>query len=620
MVRIWLRRLPIFLLAVLCSQGLVFADDIEFMSVSELEELLTKKEYVPAVFYSVPQGTDLKLYTINIQGVLRTPSIDVILFTTSSQIESGMSGSPVYVDDKLVGALAYKLNGTPIVSWGGISPIHYMKSEADALANGDRLNANMGFSYKGMSFVPIPLAEVMSISGQVSNNSKMPLSYGYQLKAGMPIVVDLASWSDELGRERYMGSMGTVTYIDDKRVYAFGHPFLNLKTVRYAFRTAEVLGTISGQNKIAGRLSEVIGVIDTDSGYGIYGDLSLAKLDELHNFNLEFRLDGVRYHNFAIRLSDSIQTPVIAASVFSGIGQSYGAPLDHEAIITQIDATFEIANQQSIHWATLFSPQSVQFGVNTLYLSSFRAATNTLLSNIFSPLFTNNYDFDIEKVNIITNFVPGNASVLKASSYDFPDKIVWGENPVLRLMLVADDNSLAIEKYTEIVIDWDEVRVPVYSNDVKDSDKDNQKRVRGVVVIYGGGQYENVRLYLGEPNVLNPSYYFGPEDYLDHLARRLAITNRSLFGKISLSAKEIDERESSSSDVNVDVDGNATTSTAWNLIADGLKVREVPRNRSGNVVDDIEFPEIPNGYVILSNLRINHVFEIVLDNKEPDVH
>jgi hypothetical protein len=615
-----LKYLLVCLILVLCFHSSAYADDVDFMSISEIEDLLEDNEFVPAIFYSVPRGAELKLYAIQIQGVLRTPGIEVIMFTTSSQIEAGMSGSPVYVDDKLIGALAYKLSGseTSYVSWGGISPIHLMKREANAITDGTRLDAINGFHFQGMSFEPIELLELVSISGQDSEDSRMELEYGFELKAGMPIVVDLASWTDETGREKSMSALGTVTYVgDDKRVYAFGHPFLNNKNVRYAFRTAEILGTISGSNKISGKVSDVIGIIDTDSGYGIYGDQSLNDIGDLHDFSLEFKINGTPFHDFDIRLSDSVQAPVIAASVFNIIGQANGAPHDHEISVTEIDVQIDITGQQSVNWGTLYHSQIVNLGINTFYQSSYTVAVNALIAGVYRPLFVSNYKFDIEQVHVVTNFVSAQAPVLKLSSYDFPKKVVWGENPSLMLRLVANDNSIATSVSLNIAIDWDTVEKPIYGIDTKDSDKENNKRIYGTLYIYGASRYQNVLRMTGELQAHNPNYFFGPEDFLKNFSEKLKITNRYIYGKVTMKAKETSSKEVSQEDgdeVLIGIQNKALNN--WEIIEGGLEKRDEIKNRSGNAIFNINFPDVPSGYIVQSDLGISHTFELGLGEKD----
>ena len=92
------------------------------------------KGYAVTVF----SGSDTDRFEIEVIDVVRDyqPKQDAILFRSSdprmvhSGIVGGMSGSPIYIDGKLVGALAYgyRFNKDPI---GGITPIKNMLAVGD---------------------------------------------------------------------------------------------------------------------------------------------------------------------------------------------------------------------------------------------------------------------------------------------------------------------------------------------------------------------------------------------------------------------------------------------------------------------------------------------------------
>ena len=70
-----------------------------------------------------------------------------------------------------------------------------------------------------------------------------------------------------------VGATGTVTAVDEKRVLAFGHPFLHKGNVNYFMTEAKVIGTISGPTegmKIAS-IGNIIGRINQDREAGVSG-------------------------------------------------------------------------------------------------------------------------------------------------------------------------------------------------------------------------------------------------------------------------------------------------------------------------------------------------------------
>ena len=92
------------------------------------------------------------------------------------------------------------------------------------------------------------------------------------LKPGSAISVTLVDGDYEVK------SIGTLTWIEDNRILAFGHPFFNRGSVDYGFGGAEILDTVTSRVfpfKIGVGYSPV-GRITEDRGAGIAGVLDSA--------------------------------------------------------------------------------------------------------------------------------------------------------------------------------------------------------------------------------------------------------------------------------------------------------------------------------------------------------
>jgi len=119
-------------LAILGAGEPVHAAPIDVMPIEDIRPGM--KGYAVTVF----SGNDSDRFEIEVIDVVRDyqPKQDAILFRSSdprlvhSGIVGGMSGSPIYIDNKLVGALAYgyRFNKDPI---GGITPIKNMLAVGD---------------------------------------------------------------------------------------------------------------------------------------------------------------------------------------------------------------------------------------------------------------------------------------------------------------------------------------------------------------------------------------------------------------------------------------------------------------------------------------------------------
>src|SRR5215467_1785457 len=98
-------------------------------------QIMTVDEVRPGmkgVAYTVFQGTQPEPMGVEVLGVLRNligPKSDLILVRLTGEkaeytgVVAGMSGSPVYIDGKLVGAVAYRIGAFSKEPIAGVTPI-----------------------------------------------------------------------------------------------------------------------------------------------------------------------------------------------------------------------------------------------------------------------------------------------------------------------------------------------------------------------------------------------------------------------------------------------------------------------------------------------------------------
>jgi hypothetical protein len=263
-----------------------------------------------AIGKTVFQGNKIEEFQVEILGILENvgPRQNVILARLSggplaeTGVMQGMSGSPVYMDGRLMGAvaLAFNFSKEPIA---GIRPIEEMLAVGDAgqppaalkvASNIAASNAD-SFGSKLDSFVSklIDIATPVSFSGftagtldqfapqlkklgleprqGVSSGGKLPPQLGTpaSLRPGDMIAVELLSGDMSVGAE------GTVTAVDGKSIYAFGHQFMSVGNTELPFARAEVITLLPNLNssfKISSPL-EWMGAITQDRSTSIYGEL-----------------------------------------------------------------------------------------------------------------------------------------------------------------------------------------------------------------------------------------------------------------------------------------------------------------------------------------------------------
>lgn len=616
----------------LFSSGTSWALDDGLMSMDELKTLIEKSNTgtLPAHFESVPRGRTIKKYEIQIRGVHNSGGIEMIVFTTKHKIVSGMSGSPVYVNGKLVGAVAYRMSTFNFddLKWGGISPIEKMISDA----NGEISNNLSQEAYKTQmaGFEPIPLGYIplsdrsWNLSGGFISLNTLELSeinseewVDKEIKPGMPIVVDLLEWEDDEGNITLGGGVGTVTYIDkDGRIFAFGHPILNAKNSTYNFRTCNILGTIFSElnsSRFGGKMSPVMGTIDFDSSYGIYGVFGSAESEKLNHINLEFSKDGEKFKSFKVKIADMSLASILAADALKNIGTFNGAPLDGEPNSTELTVNIELEGYPDISWQDVYPPKEFSFGPSTTRFSSYKSAIDSFFQNLYPAIFGSDFDFKVNSVDIKANFISKQARELRLAYFDFPKKVIWGENPVLGITFISKDNSIALSKKMEVDISWDLIEKPVYDEASKESAKEYSKKVIGTLSIYSSFQHA-MSLSDNERNIFYPKYFLNAQDFLEYIERTLSLSSRSVFAKTKIKAKEglfdailASNKKNNYSDIRGNVDEKD-----WTITEGGINTRKIDIKDEGKVPFYIDFPLVPSGFVVSADLSEDFEFEVVL--------
>ena len=256
--------------------GLLFA--VVLWAQTPLMRLAEVRPGMKGTGRTVFSGDRIEEFQVEVLGVLENvgPQQSVILVRLSggplaqTGVLQGMSGSPVYLEGKLAGAVAmsFQYAKEPIA---GVRPIEEMLRDARDGA-GERPARAWTPPEDGLLQVAarpleisagggklIDIATPVSFSGftrgTIEHFSRQLRSLGLEpsqglagggasrlvegdpnrLKPGAMISVQLMRGDLSIGAD------GTVTHIDGKRVYAFGHRFLSVGATELPFARAEVL-------------------------------------------------------------------------------------------------------------------------------------------------------------------------------------------------------------------------------------------------------------------------------------------------------------------------------------------------------------------------------------------
>jgi hypothetical protein len=273
------------------------------------------------VAYTVFQGTKPEPMGVEVLGILKNangPKGDIILVRLSGEkaeytgVVAGMSGSPVYLDGKLAGALAFRIGEFSKEPIAGVTPIAEMLeiNAMDRTPGNGTVNAKAGINAPRKTSGPGLNEDPSSASDTASGNDfanylkpiEAPLVFsGFSqeamqrfapefAKAGIVPVLGVGSVSDVKQPEvlepgsaisaiLVRGDMDiaatcTVTYMDAQHLLACGHPLLQFGMVDLPMTKAQVLATLpSPLNafKIV-NATEPVGAFVQDRHTGILGE------------------------------------------------------------------------------------------------------------------------------------------------------------------------------------------------------------------------------------------------------------------------------------------------------------------------------------------------------------
>jgi hypothetical protein len=318
-------------------------------------------------------GAQIDEFHVEILGVLENlgPRQSIILARLSggplekTGVMQGMSGSPVYIDGKLVGAvaLAFPFSKDAIA---GIRPIEEMLSineprrslpataallpvarlptpDATRWAGGLTEIATpisfAGFTSATLDYFAPELRRVglEPVQG-VSSGGQLPAKMGNpaSLQPGGMITVQLLSGDWGIGAD------GTITAIDGNKIYAFGHRFLSVGNTELPFARANVvalLPNLQSSFKISSP-KEWMGTITQDRSTSIYGETGR----EASTIPLNISLDNHSrppfvYH--AKMVSDRVLSPLIVQMVVFSVIDATERTLGSGSFTVRGEARFE---------------------------------------------------------------------------------------------------------------------------------------------------------------------------------------------------------------------------------------------------------------------------------------
>lgn len=311
---------------------------------------------------------------------------------------AGMSGSPVYLDGRLLGAVAYSMGQFPKEPIAGITPIGEMLDATAAGATArsrtssrlpfdtpltaDALMAEFRSAVRSIGHVPIAPGDAVSLglaprfgNGLALVPIATPLTVGgfgpetfswlgqlfagtgfAPVSGGTAVTTTEAGGGDEgplepgdavgvslVSGDLQIGATGTVTHVDGARVMAFGHPFFNLGPTRMPLTRARVITVVpSLLNSIKlAALGPTIGVMDQDRATAIGGTLGPAPRTIPLRVSHDTRGGPPRIFHLEVS-EDQLFTPLLVFASVANVLQSYQRELGAATI--QVNGSAKIGD------------------------------------------------------------------------------------------------------------------------------------------------------------------------------------------------------------------------------------------------------------------------------------
>jgi hypothetical protein len=421
------KLLPTSLAALLLLTGLSAATADDTPAIFPLSQV---QPGMKGVAYTIFAGDEIEKVDLVVLGVLHNalgPKQDIILVQLLGEkaehtgVVAGMSGSPVYFDGKLAGALSLKLGTFTKEAIGGVTPIENMLDVQNApepaanatpqssAASIQPANIENTFSAAriplpenfarqtstgaGQFLVPIetPLITTGLYPETVALFSKQLSAWGMSMMAGgtaapSPEDAQLKP-GDMVGVELIRGDLSispgcTVTTVDHGKILACGHPIFSFGNVSMPLARAHVVTTLAYAMNSTKIISTggTIGTLTQDRVTAIGGRLGEGPPMIPVDVTLVTGAEQKQFH-FEVIESPQLTPLLVALAAYNGIigNTAYG-----EGSTLQLDGEIAIKGHTTVTLKDLFPP------TDNPVPGGFFVATD--VQSTFAQIYSNPYE------------------------------------------------------------------------------------------------------------------------------------------------------------------------------------------------------------------------------------
>ncbi len=441
------------------------------------------KPGMQAIAWTVFAGTKPEPVPIEIIGVWQNawgPRQDIIVAKMAGKaqrtnVAGGMSGSPVYIDGKLVGAVSLRLSVFSPDSICGITPIQLMLEVKDydktrpvdsrtpdkvqvasaslpmpnsmlarvmAASSTPVTEAPMmtpiatpitmsGFSDDsvkefGPIFSQLGLTVTQGGAGGALDSSKPAKDWATSLQPGDSVAAVLVSG------DMTMTGAGTVTYNDGKRVLAFGHPMFNLGPVDMPMAKEDIITTLASsyQPTKMGNASEVVGALRQDRHSAIEGELG-ATADmipvtmRVRSYNADNTVRKAHDFHFNVFVDQKWTPYLMMATLFNSISQLNDFS---EEATYRLHGELKVEGQHRIELTTMQAPAEAPVPTPMLLAGWW--------GDKFNRLFLNSSKLPkLDAVNVDLDLLPDRRIAQIESAWIADNKVMPGTEVPVKVFL-----------------------------------------------------------------------------------------------------------------------------------------------------------------------------------------
>ena len=471
MSRLLLRTSLLLLFFLLLTTSRLLAAQAQSTEILPLDQV---HQGMQGYAYTIFSGDQVEKFDLEVLGVMPNflgPRQSIILVQLKGPkvehtgVVAGMSGSPVYLEGKLAGALSLKLGIFTKEAIAGVTPIADVLNPAapagaktasavpqfalpnDALAR----NALPG----GTALQPIETPLVFSgFSPEVLQQFAAQLQgYGFVAAQGgttAPRADDahLAA-GDMAGMVLVTGDASinaacTVTAVQGDNVYLCGHPLLNLGDIQLPMARSRVVTTLSSElasTKIV-NVGGNIGTITADHLTAVSGKLGASPTLIPLDLDVVTGIGEKKLH-FELVNNAKLTPLLVAITTFSGLTQNsiYG-----EGTTLHLTGEIALKGHAPVQLDSIFAP------TDTLLPGGMPIALT--VQNNFARLFTNNYEVpNVEHIALRVESMPGRKSYTIESAWLEKGEAVPGEDLKVRALVRPYRGEPRIEETTVHVPD-----------------------------------------------------------------------------------------------------------------------------------------------------------------------